>query len=343
MSDVLHVTRPEAGICELRMDDAANRNGLSEALVRALMTAFASLATDPGVKVVLLKGRADVFCAGATLESLRDVAHDRVRVKDVELPAAVVGCPVPVVAAIEGHAVGGGLALALCCDIQVAAEESRYGTNFAELGFTPGMGTTTLLPLAVGHGRASEMMMTARFYKGREMAGTGLFTHVVRRADVAASGARHRPEHRPEGPRRHRAPQGHVGRAEAGRASAGDLSRASHASDLFPAARDTEGDRRKLPGGQRSTGRRGRGRQLEKAEIRDVVLKHVRENVDGLEGVDIDTRKSMADYSASSLDIVEVVSASMRELQISIPRTRLSDVKNIDELVDLFDQVKHQV
>jgi polyketide biosynthesis enoyl-CoA hydratase PksI len=186
MSDVLHVTRPEAGICELHMDDAANRNGLGEALVRGLMTAFASLATDSSVKVVLLKGRADVFCAGATLESLRDVAHDRVRVKDVELPATVVGCPVPVVAAIEGHAVGGGLALALCCDIQVAAEESRYGTNFAELGFTPGMGTTTLLPLAVGHGRASEMMMTARFYKGREMAGTGLFTHVVPRADVAA-------------------------------------------------------------------------------------------------------------------------------------------------------------
>jgi acyl carrier protein len=82
---------------------------------------------------------------------------------------------------------------------------------------------------------------------------------------------------------------------------------------------------------------------LEKAEIRDVVLKHVRENVDGLEGVDIDTRKSMAEYSASSLDIVEVVSASMRELQISIPRTRLSDVKNIDELVELFHQIKHQL
>jgi acyl carrier protein len=82
---------------------------------------------------------------------------------------------------------------------------------------------------------------------------------------------------------------------------------------------------------------------LEKAEIRDVVLNHVRENVDGLEGVDIDTRKSMVDYSASSLDIVEVVSASMRELEISIPRTRLADVKNIDELVELFYQVKHQV
>lgn len=82
---------------------------------------------------------------------------------------------------------------------------------------------------------------------------------------------------------------------------------------------------------------------MEKAEIRAVVLRHVRENVDGLEGVDIDTQKSMADYSASSLDIVEVVSASMRELEISIPRTRLSDVKNIDELVELFYQVKQQV
>ncbi len=186
MADVLHITRLEPGICELRMDDAANRNRLSEPLVTSLMRALASLASDPGVKVVLLKGRPDVFCAGATLESLKDIAHDRVRVKDVELPAAVVGCPVPIVAAIEGHAVGGGLALALCCDIQVAAEEARYGTNFAELGFTPGMGTTALLPLAVGHGRASEMVMTARFYKGREIAGTGLFTHVVPRARVAA-------------------------------------------------------------------------------------------------------------------------------------------------------------
>ena len=81
---------------------------------------------------------------------------------------------------------------------------------------------------------------------------------------------------------------------------------------------------------------------MEKEEIRQVVLKHVRENVDGLEGVEIDTHKSMADYSASSLDIVEVVSASMRELQISIPRTKLSDVKNIDELVELFHEVKQQ-
>ncbi len=81
---------------------------------------------------------------------------------------------------------------------------------------------------------------------------------------------------------------------------------------------------------------------MDKEDIRQLVMKHVRENVDGLEGVEIDTQKSMKDYNASSLDIVEVVSASMRELQINIPRTQLADVKNIDELVELFHQVKHQ-
>jgi polyketide biosynthesis acyl carrier protein len=79
---------------------------------------------------------------------------------------------------------------------------------------------------------------------------------------------------------------------------------------------------------------------MDHTEIRNVVLKHLRRNVDGLEEVEVDPAKSMAQYNASSLDIVEVVSASMRELQIKIPRTRLSQVKNINELVSLFHQVK---
>jgi polyketide biosynthesis acyl carrier protein len=80
---------------------------------------------------------------------------------------------------------------------------------------------------------------------------------------------------------------------------------------------------------------------MERQQILDVVIKHLRRNVDGLDNVEIDPAKSMAEYSASSLDIVEVVSASMRELKIKIPRTRLADVKNMNGLVDLFYQVKN--
>jgi acyl carrier protein len=75
---------------------------------------------------------------------------------------------------------------------------------------------------------------------------------------------------------------------------------------------------------------------MERQQILDVVIKHLRRNVDGLDQVEIDSSKSMAEYSASSLDIVEVVSASMRELKIKIPRTRLSQLKNMNDLVDVF-------
>jgi acyl carrier protein len=81
---------------------------------------------------------------------------------------------------------------------------------------------------------------------------------------------------------------------------------------------------------------------MDQSEILRVVRKHLTRNVDGLEHVEIDPSKSMVEYGASSLDIVEVVSASMRELGIKIPRTRLSQVKNINGLVALFSEVKSQ-
>ena len=79
---------------------------------------------------------------------------------------------------------------------------------------------------------------------------------------------------------------------------------------------------------------------MDRQQIVDVVLKHLRLNVDGLDDVEIDTERSMADFGASSLDIVEVVSSSMRELRIRVPMTELSGLKNIGELVALF--VKRQ-
>jgi len=72
--------------------------------------------------------------------------------------------------------------------------------------------------------------------------------------------------------------------------------------------------------------------------IFDVVLKHLRSNVDGLEDTAINGSHSMVDYGASSLDIVEVVSGAMRELKIRVPRTALAELRNIDELVDLFEK-----
>ena len=82
---------------------------------------------------------------------------------------------------------------------------------------------------------------------------------------------------------------------------------------------------------------------MTREEVLQVVLKHIAENVDGVDKATIDPRKTMAEYDASSLDIVEIVSASMRDLQLSIPRTELAKLQNIDQLVDLLTERKQGV
>jgi len=81
---------------------------------------------------------------------------------------------------------------------------------------------------------------------------------------------------------------------------------------------------------------------VQRDEIMAVVVKHLRRHVDGLEGREIDPERSASDYQANSLDMVEVVSASMRELQIKVRRTELARLKNLNELVDLFLEAKRR-
>jgi len=78
---------------------------------------------------------------------------------------------------------------------------------------------------------------------------------------------------------------------------------------------------------------------MTKADVIEVITKHIRDNLEDLEENEIDPSKSMMDYGADSLDVIEVVSCSMRELKIKIPRTELSDIKTIDQLADAF--LKH--
>ena len=81
---------------------------------------------------------------------------------------------------------------------------------------------------------------------------------------------------------------------------------------------------------------------MTREQILEVVLKHIRSNVFGLDGLPIATSQSMLDLGASSLDVIEIVSASMRELRVRVPRTRLTGLKNIDELVDALYDAKEE-
>ena len=117
---------------------------------------------------------------------LLDLAEGRIEPYDLELTLNLIELPVPTIAAIEGHAVGGGLVFGLACDMVVLARESRYGTNFMDLGFTPGMGTTGLLQFAVGEYLAAEMMFGCQYFKGSQLEGRASVNAVVDRAKVLA-------------------------------------------------------------------------------------------------------------------------------------------------------------
>jgi enoyl-CoA hydratase/carnithine racemase len=149
-----------------------------------LAAAVSPLRDDVSARVVLLEGGERYFCAGASRESLlRPDAGREVPRYAAELPLVVLDIPLPTIAVMAGHAIGGGFALGLLSDLPLLAEESLYGMNFMALGFTPGMGSTVLLEDALGPRPARELLFTGRLVKGRELLAAG-FPAVVPKTDV---------------------------------------------------------------------------------------------------------------------------------------------------------------
>ncbi|MET0556489.1 MAG: enoyl-CoA hydratase-related protein [Vicinamibacteria bacterium] len=142
---------------------------------------------DDAIRVVVVEGGTRHFCAGARLDSLTAAdAPAEVSSYASVLPERLLAFPLPTVAAMAGHAVGGGLLVGLWCDAAFFAEESLYGANFTALGFTPGMGSTAVLEDAFGGPLAREMLYTGRLLKGRELAEAGCRRFVAPRAQVTA-------------------------------------------------------------------------------------------------------------------------------------------------------------
>lgn len=169
----------EEGLLRMRLADERGRNALSESMIRSIRDELERAASHPRGRMLLLEGLPEIFCSGAAASLLETVGEGRMDSPEIGLAEELLSFPLPVIASLEGAALGGGLTLALCADITVASESRRYGFNFTDLGFTPGMGTTAILPALVGYHRAAEMMLTGASYKGRELADSGLFNYVL--------------------------------------------------------------------------------------------------------------------------------------------------------------------
>ena len=156
-------------------------------------SAFRSLQRDESVRVVILTGAGRAFCAGVDLEHLK--AHNlgenastgpRLGEEDFlrRLPLEMRDYPKPIIAAINGHAIGVGMTMVMPCDVRIAAQDAKLGFVFARLGILPGLGSTHLLPNLVGMARAQELVLTGKKILGSEAAEIGLANKAVPREDV---------------------------------------------------------------------------------------------------------------------------------------------------------------
>jgi enoyl-CoA hydratase/carnithine racemase len=147
-------------------------------LIRDLANAFEALDQEPECRVSMLCSEGKSFCAGANFAN-RDASGGETTARAGENPLYVEGvrlfrCRKPIIAAIQGAAIGGGLGLALVADFRVATAEARFGANFVKLGIHPGFGLTYTLPRLIGAQKASLMFYTGRRVTGDEALAWGL-------------------------------------------------------------------------------------------------------------------------------------------------------------------------
>ncbi|OCB75433.1 enoyl-CoA hydratase/isomerase family protein [Flavobacterium crassostreae] len=166
-------------------------NALNMATIEELHQAFAQVSQDKQTQVIVLTGSGDkAFVAGADIaefagfsvqEGIQLAAHGQ-----ESLFNFIENLNLPVIAAINGFALGGGLELAMACHIRVASENAKMGLPEVSLGVIPGYGGTQRLPQLIGKGRALEMIMTASMVSAKEAHRTGLVNHVVAPTELLA-------------------------------------------------------------------------------------------------------------------------------------------------------------
>ena len=169
-------------VCLVKINHPEALNALNTVILQELDRAFDEIAADPETDVVILTGEGRSFVAGADIAEMSVMKAEEGR-RFGELGAAVFRkielMAKPVIAAVNGFALGGGCELAMACDIRIASEKAKFAQPEAGLGITPGFGGTQRLPRLVGEGKAKELIYTCVMVKADEALAIGLVNKVV--------------------------------------------------------------------------------------------------------------------------------------------------------------------
>jgi polyketide biosynthesis enoyl-CoA hydratase PksI len=174
----------EPEIVMLTMQDRVHKNTFSEELTVGLIEGFNTIKENSNYKVVILTGYDTYFASGGTQEGLLSIFEGKANFTDTNLYSLALECKIPVIAAMQGHGIGGGFALGMFADFVILSKESIYTTNFMRYGFTPGMGSTYIIPKKLGICLAEELLMGAGNYRGAELEKRGIPFPVLPRVEV---------------------------------------------------------------------------------------------------------------------------------------------------------------
>jgi polyketide biosynthesis enoyl-CoA hydratase PksI len=183
MSEVVKLFK-EGSIGIVVLEEREYKNTFSTPLINGLMNCFEALQQMPDIKVIVVHGYDNYFCCGGTKEELIGILEEKLQFTDLNFYDLLLRCEVPVISAMQGHALGGGLVFGCYADIIVMGEECLYSANFMKYGFTPGMGATYIIPNQFGKLLGTEMLLSAKNYYGRELKERGAPVKIVKKAEV---------------------------------------------------------------------------------------------------------------------------------------------------------------
>lgn len=172
----------EDHVAVLTLANPERRNVLDVAMATALRESAETLAADPAVRCVIVTGTDTVFAAGADIDEIQDASVEENLSYNGQLLAAVnavAALPVPTIAAVNGHAVGGGLELALACTLRIADQRAKLGMPEARLGILPGTGGLARLPRLIQPSTAARLLLTGDLVSGAEAEGLGMVDFAV--------------------------------------------------------------------------------------------------------------------------------------------------------------------
>ena len=188
MTSFLQTTR-EGAIVTLTMNQPETRNALTgNNAVQEFVDACDAIRLDTTIRCVIVTGAGPVFCSGGNVKDMQrffnqdikpDLIREEYRNGIQRLPKALYNLDVPVIAAINGPAIGAGLDLTCMCDIRIASDKATFAESFVKVGIVPGDGGAWLLPRAVGMSKASEMAFTGEALNAQEALACGLVSRVV--------------------------------------------------------------------------------------------------------------------------------------------------------------------